>query len=129
MFDLVGPLYRRAQRKVEQDVPSQGLSVGVEAAVPLQLLRDAPWPTLVISGTWKDAPELYRTYVGEPLMACADAVATAAGGHLLHVPGYYPHTQQPAMVNAALCDLWEEQAARTLSTTIRAHAPIKAPPP
>jgi pimeloyl-ACP methyl ester carboxylesterase len=82
-----------------------------EAAVPLQPLRDAPWPTLVICGTWKDAPELYRTYVGEPLMACGEAVATATGGRLLHVPGYYPHTQQPAMVNAALRDLWEEQAA------------------
>ncbi|MEV0202480.1 MarR family winged helix-turn-helix transcriptional regulator [Nonomuraea sp. NPDC050691] len=37
VFDLVGPLYRRAQRKVEQDAPAQGLSVGVRAV--LNLLR------------------------------------------------------------------------------------------
>lgn len=38
VFDLVGPLYRRAQRKVEQDVPSAGLSTGVRAV--LTLLRE-----------------------------------------------------------------------------------------
>ncbi|WP_043627510.1 MarR family winged helix-turn-helix transcriptional regulator [Nonomuraea candida] len=38
VFDLVGPLYRRAQRKVEQDVPREGLSVGVRAV--LNLLRE-----------------------------------------------------------------------------------------
>ena len=35
VFDLVGPLYRRAQRKVEQDVPAEGLSVGVRAVLTL----------------------------------------------------------------------------------------------
>ncbi|QYC43246.1 HTH-type transcriptional repressor NicR [Nonomuraea coxensis DSM 45129] len=38
VFDLVGPLYRRAQRKVEQDAPIEGLSVGVRAV--LHLLRE-----------------------------------------------------------------------------------------
>lgn len=33
VFDLVGPLYRRAQRRVEHDVPSEGLSVGVRAVL------------------------------------------------------------------------------------------------
>ncbi|MDF5757450.1 MarR family transcriptional regulator [Spongiactinospora sp. TRM90649] len=33
VFDLVGPLYRRAQRKVEQDAPIEGLSVGVRAVL------------------------------------------------------------------------------------------------
>ncbi|MEW9549036.1 MarR family winged helix-turn-helix transcriptional regulator [Nonomuraea sp. NPDC050783] len=37
VFDLVGPLYRRAQRKVELDAPIEGLSVGVRAV--LHLLR------------------------------------------------------------------------------------------
>ncbi|OKI10151.1 alpha/beta hydrolase [Streptomyces sp. CB02923] len=77
-----------------------------EAAVPLEPLRAAPWPTLVICGTWQDAPEPYRTYVGEPLVACAEAVAGAVGARLLRVDGYYPHTQQPATVNAALRELW-----------------------
>ncbi|MEV5324783.1 MarR family winged helix-turn-helix transcriptional regulator [Nonomuraea sp. NPDC052634] len=38
VFDLVGPLHRRAQRKVEQDAPIEGLSVGVRAV--LNMLRD-----------------------------------------------------------------------------------------
>lgn len=38
VFDLVGPLYRRAQRKVEQDISSEGLSVGVRAV--LTMLRN-----------------------------------------------------------------------------------------
>ncbi|MFB7914657.1 MarR family winged helix-turn-helix transcriptional regulator [Streptomyces sp. NPDC056061] len=38
VFDLVGPLYRRTQRKVERDVSAQGLSVGVRAV--LSLLRE-----------------------------------------------------------------------------------------
>ncbi|MGW5163213.1 MarR family winged helix-turn-helix transcriptional regulator [Nonomuraea wenchangensis] len=38
VFDLVGPLYRRAQRKVEQDAPIEGLSVGARAV--LHLLRE-----------------------------------------------------------------------------------------
>ncbi|MEV0221794.1 alpha/beta hydrolase [Streptomyces sp. NPDC050704] len=78
-----------------------------EATVPLEPLRAASWPTLVICGTWQDAPEPYRTYVGEPLIACAEAVAEAVDARLLRVAGYYPHTQQPAAVNAALRELWE----------------------
>jgi DNA-binding MarR family transcriptional regulator len=38
VFDLVGPLYRRAHRKVEQDAPTGGLSVGVRAV--LNMLRE-----------------------------------------------------------------------------------------
>ncbi|WP_433211041.1 MarR family winged helix-turn-helix transcriptional regulator [Microtetraspora malaysiensis] len=38
VFDLVGPLYRRAYRKVEQDAPIEGLSVGVRAV--LNMLRE-----------------------------------------------------------------------------------------
>lgn len=38
IFNLVGPLYRRAQRKVEQDAPLEGLSVGVRAV--LNMLRE-----------------------------------------------------------------------------------------
>ncbi|MFG2886909.1 MarR family winged helix-turn-helix transcriptional regulator [Streptomyces sp. NPDC048297] len=37
VFALVGPLYRRVQRKIEQDASRQGLSVGVRAV--LDLLR------------------------------------------------------------------------------------------
>ncbi len=37
VFALVGPLYRRVNRKIEQEAPRQGLSVGVRAV--LDLLR------------------------------------------------------------------------------------------
>ncbi|MFE1797923.1 alpha/beta fold hydrolase [Streptomyces sp. NPDC059517] len=84
-----------------------------EARVPLEPVRAAPWPKLVICGTWEDAPELYRTYVGEPLMVCAEAVADGAGARLLRVAGHYPHTQQPATVNAALRELWGRSAGQS----------------
>ncbi|HEY3873708.1 MAG TPA: alpha/beta hydrolase [Actinocrinis sp.] len=77
-----------------------------EARTPVEPLREAAWPTLVICGTWQDAPELYRTYAGEPLIACAEAVAEAVGAQFLRVPGYYPHTQHADEVNRALRDLW-----------------------
>lgn len=77
-----------------------------EADPPLEPLAAAPWPKLVVSGTWEDAPELYRRYAGEPLLACAQAVADRIGARRLRVPGYYPHTQHPAQVNAALRELW-----------------------
>lgn len=35
VFDLVGPLYRRVQRKVEQAAPLDGLSVGTRAVMVL----------------------------------------------------------------------------------------------
>jgi DNA-binding MarR family transcriptional regulator len=38
VFNLVGPLYRRAYRKLEQDAPTAGLSVGVRAV--LTILRE-----------------------------------------------------------------------------------------
>ncbi|MBB5084878.1 MarR family winged helix-turn-helix transcriptional regulator [Nonomuraea endophytica] len=37
VFDLVGPLYRRAWRQVEQDAPVEGLTVGLRAV--LSMLR------------------------------------------------------------------------------------------
>jgi DNA-binding MarR family transcriptional regulator len=35
VFDLVGPLYRRAQRRVELDLPGDGMSVGVRAVLKM----------------------------------------------------------------------------------------------
>lgn len=35
VFDLVGPLYRRVQRKVEQSQATEGLSVGIRAVLAL----------------------------------------------------------------------------------------------
>ncbi|MFF9486249.1 MarR family winged helix-turn-helix transcriptional regulator [Streptomyces sp. NPDC014676] len=41
VYDLVGPLYRRAQRSVEQGLATDGLSVGVRAVLTL-LHRNGP---------------------------------------------------------------------------------------
>ncbi|OPC77832.1 alpha/beta hydrolase [Embleya scabrispora] len=77
-----------------------------EAEIPLEAIRDAAVPVLVICGTWRDAPVAYREHVGAPLMAVAESLTESLGGRLLRVPGYYPHTQEPAAVNAALQEFW-----------------------
>ena len=86
-----------------------------EAEIPTEALRESTWPKLVITGTWEDAPELYRKYAGEALMECAEGLSRAVAADLVHVPGYYPHTQQPQQVNTALATLWE--STRRSSTT------------
>ncbi|WP_399091905.1 alpha/beta fold hydrolase [Streptomyces sp. BBFR2] len=77
-----------------------------EADIPLAPLRAAAPPLLVICGTWDDAPDAYREHVGRPLMAVAESLTDSLDGRLLRVPGYYPHTQEPAAVNAALREFW-----------------------
>ncbi|MEU7229370.1 alpha/beta fold hydrolase [Streptomyces chrestomyceticus] len=77
-----------------------------EAEIPLDVIRGTAVPILVICGTWEHAPVAYREHVGLPLMAVAESLTDSLGGRLLRVPGYYPHTQEPATVNAALRELW-----------------------
>ncbi|CAM5498528.1 MULTISPECIES: alpha/beta fold hydrolase [Streptomyces] len=77
-----------------------------EAEIPLEVIRGTAVPILVICGTWEHAPVAYREHVGLPLMAVAESLTDSLGGRLLRVPGYYPHTQEPATVNAALRELW-----------------------
>ena len=77
-----------------------------EAEIPLKPIQNAGVPVLLICGTWENAPTAYREHVGLPLMAVAESLAESFGGGLLRVPGYYPHTQQPAAVNAALGEFW-----------------------
>ncbi|MEV5981024.1 alpha/beta hydrolase [Streptomyces sp. NPDC052114] len=83
-----------------------------EARIPLEPLRAAPWPTSVICGTWEDSPELYRTYVGDPLIAVAESLTDTLGARLLRVPGFYPHTQEPDAVNAELRRNWRAAEGR-----------------
>ncbi|WP_439678375.1 alpha/beta fold hydrolase [Embleya sp. MST-111070] len=78
-----------------------------EADIPLEAIRTAALPILVICGTWEHAPVLYREHVGLPLLAVAESLTDSLGGRLLRVPGYYPHTQEPAAVNAALRKFWD----------------------
>ncbi|MFF8696466.1 alpha/beta fold hydrolase [Streptomyces sp. NPDC015144] len=77
-----------------------------EAEIPLEPIRAAAPPVLVICGTWEDAPDAYREHVGLPLMAVAESLTDSLGGRLLRVPGYYPHTQEATAVNAALREFW-----------------------
>ncbi|MFK0291870.1 alpha/beta fold hydrolase [Streptomyces sp. NPDC090442] len=77
-----------------------------EAEIPLEAIQGAALPVLVICGTWDGAPAAYREHVGVPLMAVAESLTDSLGGRLLRVPGYYPHTQEPAAVNAALREFW-----------------------
>ncbi|GAA2264571.1 alpha/beta hydrolase [Streptomyces ruber] len=84
-----------------------------DADIPLGPLADAPFPKLMVSGDWEGAPEPYRKLAGEPLVACAGHIAEVIGAAHLVVPGYYPHTQQPERVNAALRDLWGRARDRT----------------
>ncbi|MFG1853133.1 alpha/beta fold hydrolase [Actinomadura geliboluensis] len=79
-----------------------------EAPIPVAELAAAPWPKLVLSGTWESAPALYRERGGAPLMACARVTAERIGARLVRVPGaaHYPHVERPDAVNAALRALW-----------------------
>ncbi|MFF9321521.1 alpha/beta fold hydrolase [Streptomyces sp. NPDC014735] len=77
-----------------------------EAEIPLEVIRGAALAILVICGTWERAPAAYREHVGLPLMAVAESLTDSLGGRLLRVPGYYPHTQEPAAVNAVLREFW-----------------------
>ncbi|ATL32332.1 alpha/beta fold hydrolase [Streptomyces formicae] len=78
-----------------------------EADIPLTAIRDAAPPVLVICGTWEHAPAAYREHVGLPLTTVAESLADSLDGRLLRVPGYYPHTQEPVLVNAALREFWD----------------------
>nr|WP_107092839.1 alpha/beta hydrolase [Streptomyces sp. NRRL B-24085] len=78
-----------------------------EAEIPLPAVRAAAVPVLVICGTWEDAPAAYREHVGRPLIAVAESLTDSLGARLVRVPGYYPHTQRPAAVNAALGGFWD----------------------
>src|SRR5699024_5941820 len=88
--------------------PASGMppSGQFEAEIPTEALKAASYPKLVICGTWEDAPELYRTYAGEALMACADGLAPEIDAAPVRVPGCYPHTQQADRVTSALTALW-----------------------
>jgi pimeloyl-ACP methyl ester carboxylesterase len=83
-----------------------------DAEIPVSDLAAAPWPKLVIAGTWETAPPAYREIAGAASIACAEVVAESIGGRMLRVPGasHWPQREQPGLVNAALADLWASAA-------------------
>ena len=101
------PDHLRAARTALRERPSW------DAQVPMEPLASATWPKLVITGSWDTASREYRAWVGEAMMACGRIVAERTGATLVRVPGaaHEPHREQPAVVNAALRDIWDR--ART----------------
>ena len=101
------PDHLRAARTALRERPSW------DAQVPVEPLASATWPKLVITGSWDTASREYWAWVGEAMMACGRIVAERTGATLVRVPGaaHEPHREQPAVVNAALRDIWDR--ART----------------
>jgi len=79
-----------------------------DVEVPLDEVTAAPWPKLVVNGSWENAPAAYREAGGLPLMACGRATAARIGAELLVVPGsaHEPHWDRAEVVNEALRRTW-----------------------
>lgn len=107
VFGLVGPLYRRVQRKIEQDVPEQDLSVGVRAV--LDLLREHGPMTVPQMG---QAQSLSRQFVQRMVN---DA---AARGLTETIPN-------PAHQRSSLIRLTGDGLAAITAVTAREHALLR----
>ncbi|MGW1892458.1 MarR family winged helix-turn-helix transcriptional regulator [Streptomyces sp. NPDC002004] len=107
VFALVGPLYRRVQRKVEQAAPIEGLSVGVRAVLVL-LLEHGPM-TVPQMGR---AQALSRQFVQR-------MVNDAATQLLVEI------TPNPAHQRSSLIRLTDNGRAAITAATIREHALLR----
>ncbi|WP_406478279.1 MarR family winged helix-turn-helix transcriptional regulator [Streptomyces platensis] len=107
VFDLVGPLYRRVQRKVEQTAPIEGLSVGVRAV--LDLLRENGPMTVPQMGR---AQALSRQFVQR-------MVHDAAARHLVEI------TPNPAHQRSSLIRLTDDGRAAITAVLVREHALLR----
>ncbi|MEU8586990.1 helix-turn-helix domain-containing protein [Streptomyces sp. NPDC048664] len=107
VFALVGPLYRRVQRKIEQDAGRGGLSVGVRAV--LDLLREHGPMTVPQMGR---AQSISRQFVQRMVN---DA---AAGGLVEAVPN-------PAHARSSLIRLTEAGGAAIGAAVAREHALLR----
>lgn len=84
-----------------------------EAGIPVAALSVAPFPKLIVSGTWETASDLYRERGGRPLLACARVTAERIGARHTSIPGaaHYPHVDAPEVLNAVLAEFWDEASA------------------
>jgi DNA-binding MarR family transcriptional regulator len=108
VFDLVGPLYRRAWRKVEQDVAPEGLSVGTRAV--LVMLREHGPMTVPQMGR---AQALSRQFVQR-------MVNDAAARHLVEI------VPNPAHRRSSLIRLTPGGEAAATSVVDRERAVLRA---
>lgn len=102
------PARLRATRTASRERPCW------EADFPLEPVAAAPWPKLIVAGTWETAPLAYRTLAGEASMACAAVLTQRMGARLLRVPGatHWSQNERPDVVNAALRTLWQSAVGR-----------------
>jgi pimeloyl-ACP methyl ester carboxylesterase len=93
----------RAARTAMRERPSW------DAEISLDPLRSAPWPKLIITGSWETASPHYRASIGEALLTCGRVVAERIGGTCLRVAGaaHEPHRERADIVNRALLELWD----------------------
>lgn len=103
VFDLIGPLYRRALRKVEQGQQVEGVSVGVRSV--LDLLRQREPMTVPQMGRLL---ALSRQFVQRMVNDAADR-------------GWVEITPNPAHQRSSLIRLTEEGRATTASILGREH--------
>ncbi|MEU1201582.1 MarR family transcriptional regulator [Streptomyces sp. NPDC005813] len=107
IFALIGPLYRRVQRKIEQDAAGQDLSVGVRAV--LDLLREHGPMTVPQMGR---AQSISRQFVQRMVN---DA---AAGGLVEAVPN-------PAHARSSLIRLTDNGGTTIEAVVAREHALLR----
>jgi pimeloyl-ACP methyl ester carboxylesterase len=83
-----------------------------EAMFDLEPLALAPFPKVVVNGTWDNAPAGYRESTGDALIACGAFIAERVGARLVRVPGagHLTHQDQPDFVNGLLRELWRAEA-------------------
>ncbi|MFD6874938.1 MULTISPECIES: MarR family winged helix-turn-helix transcriptional regulator [unclassified Streptomyces] len=107
VFGLVGPLYRRFQRKIEQDIAEQNLSVGVRAV--LDLLREHGPMTVPQMG---QAQSLSRQFVQRMVN---DATAR----------GFTEAIPNPAHQRSSLIRLTDGGLAAIAAATAREHTLLR----
>jgi len=107
VLDLVGPVYRRAQRKVEEDVTAAGLSVGVRAVLHM-LLKHGPMTVPQMGRAQAISRQFVQRMVNE----------AAARGLVASAPN-------PAHKRSALIRLTDEGRAAITAVLDREHAILR----
>ncbi|MFE9774844.1 MarR family winged helix-turn-helix transcriptional regulator [Streptomyces sp. NPDC005931] len=107
VFDLVGPLYRRVQRKVEQGEAVEGLSVGVRAVMDL-LHKHGPMTVPQMGRAQAISRQFVQRMVND----------AAARGLVESIPN-------PAHQRSSLIRLTERGGAAIESVVAREHAVLR----
>ena len=106
-------LRRRAWTDLSADIPPDTLAamrtsmhqrMPWEAEVPVDVLAEAAFSKLVISGGWDTASPATRTTAGAALRDVCDVLAKQIGAERIVIPGalHSPQSAQPAAFNACL---------------------------